>query len=373
MAGIYIHIPFCSKRCNYCDFHFSTSLKLKSEIIESIQKEITLKKDFFGAQNSEIQTIYFGGGTPSILFPEELEAIINTLKLNFEINKNIEITLEANPENIDEFNLESWYKLGINRLSLGIQSFNNDILSLMNRSHNGFKAIESLKLIEQSPIDNYNFDLIFGSSLHNMDILKHDIETLLAYSPNHISTYGLTIEEGTAFHNWVTEKKMPDIDQEKASEQYTFIMETLRQHGYDHYEISNFALPKHESKHNTSYWNNKKFLGLGPSAHSYDGKHRYENIRNNSQYIQAINKNTQHYTIETLTTEQQYNEYIMTQLRKKGGINIKEVTSLFPKFWNLKKANKFKEEGLLQIEDNQIYLTDEGKLFADSICLELFN
>lgn len=372
MAGIYIHIPFCKKACHYCDFHFSTNLNLKEDLIQGILKEIELRKDFF-TSGITVETIYLGGGTPSILRPRELELILSAVHNTFNITQ-AEVTIETNPDDITTSNLEAWHQLGINRISLGIQTFHDETLVFMNRNHTSQKAIEAISLIKKSAFSNLSLDLIFGTHGTSMEIFLSDLTRFIEIRPEHISAYCLTIEEETTFGKWFKQNKLPEVDQELTSRQYLAILDQLARAGYMQYEISNFALPGYESKHNSSYWQDKHFLGLGPSAHSYDRQYRYENIKPNATYIKKINQGSDYYTAEFIRPETHFNETILTQLRKNVGLNLQDIKTRFPNFWNTDtqhKLEKHLKDNLVFMDNEFVKLTRNGKLYADSICEDL--
>lgn len=373
MAGIYIHIPFCKQACHYCDFHFSTSFKYKDELISAICKEIEIRNTFFSPEDL-IETIYFGGGTPSVLEAIDFENILRSLQQNFPLD-NPEITIEANPDDITPQKLDEWKALGINRLSIGVQSFEDKALTFMNRCHSSSEAFKAIDLALTKGFDHLNLDLIFGIQVLNQQEFEQDINHFIDIKPSHISAYCLTIEEDTVFGRQVQKGILKDVSEEGSSKQYLFVSDRLQEAGYNHYEISNYSLPNHESKHNTSYWKGKKYLGLGPSAHSFNEKKRFFNVSNNAKYIQAINTNGDAYDSELLTLENQINEYILTRLRTAKGIDLEEYRSLFgmDKKTNLiLKARELTQNDFVNLHENHISLTRKGKLLADSICESLF-
>ncbi len=371
MAGIYIHIPFCKKACHYCNFHFSTSKKSIPQLINAIAREAEIQKRFI---NETIETIYFGGGTPSILETKEIDKILSAIHKNYSVAPNAEITLEANPDDVSEKNLLAWKSIGINRISLGIQSFVEEELVWMNRSHNASQALKSVELIQEY-FNNYSVDLIFGSPILTKELWIKNIHQALTFQPPHLSCYALTIEEKTVFGNWLVNKKMDAINQEQQAEQFEILMHELESHGYHHYEISNYAKPGFESKHNSSYWQGKTYLGLGPSAHSYNGKSRFWNVANNAMYISGIENTTCITEVENLSLEQQFNEYVMISLRTSTGINEDFVK----KNWNDKtyqhlqfKIQKWLKTNHLKRNTHYLTLTKKGKLFADGIAADFF-
>ncbi|TAE01440.1 MAG: radical SAM family heme chaperone HemW, partial [Bacteroidetes bacterium] len=289
MPTIYVHIPFCRKACYYCDFHFSTNFTQKTAMINAINKEIVLQKDYFSEKNS-ISSIYFGGGTPSVLSQTELESVLKNIYNNFEVDPQAEITLEANPDDLNKNKLKELKSLGINRLSIGVQSFDEAFLKYMNRSHNAKQSLECLENAQKIGFDNLSFDLIYGVPAQNHDFWKKDLQMASQIGAKHISAYCLTIEEKTVFGKWLKNKKINEINDDFANDQFDMLVENLENKGYQHYEISNFAMPNHYSKHNTNYWKKGSYLGIGASAHSYNQQNRQFNISNNSLYIKQIEK-----------------------------------------------------------------------------------
>src|SRR5215204_2169964 len=368
MAGIYIHIPFCRQACHYCNFHFSTSLRYKNELLHSLLKETELQKHYL--ENEAVETIYFGGGTPSLLQIEDLRLQIEKLYQNFNISPNAEITLEANPDDITEEKLIGWREIGINRLSIGVQSFFEEDLVWMNRAHNAEQAVGSLQLAIQH-FNNISMDLIYGHPLLSNEKWKQNVEKVIALNIPHISCYALTVEPKTPLSKMNKEKKKEDIHQEKQAEQFLLLMQWLEDAGYEHYEISNFAKHGFRSRHNSSYWQGKNYLGIGPSAHSFNGKSRQWNISNNNIYIESLEKNHIPFEKEILTQSQKANEYIMTSLRTMEGLDINKIPeAMSHELWATSK--KFIQSGKLTLKENKLLLTKEGKLFADGIAADLF-
>ena len=365
MAGIYIHIPFCKQACNYCNFHFSTSLRYKNELVTALLKEIELQKSYLDGE--QLDTIYFGGGTPSLLSPENFMQIINRVKENHLIITDAEVTLEANPDDINEEILAGWGRSGINRLSIGIQSFFDEDLKWMNRAHNGQQATESLQSAIQQ-FNNITIDLIYGHPLLTDEKWRQNVQKVIDLKIPHISCYALTVEPKTPLSKQIKEKIKDDVEPEKQATQFLLLMDWLDAAGYEHYEISNFAKPGFRSRHNSSYWQQKKYLGLGPSAHSYDGTSRQWNISINNTYITALSKNEIPIEKEILTEVQKTNEYIMTSLRTIEGLDLNKVESLEFRI----KSKKLINDGKMIEQNNFLKLTREGKLFADGIAAELF-
>lgn len=372
MAGIYIHIPFCRQACHYCNFHFSTSLKLQNDFLAALLKEIVLQRSFLAGET--VETIYFGGGTPSLLSKEELLSILTALQQHFTIHPGAEITLEANPDDITEAALTGWQQAGISRLSIGIQSFFEEDLQWMNRAHTAQQAFDNLQLA-RSRFSNITIDLIYGTPGLTDDKWQQNVATALSLQIPHLSCYALTVEPKTALDAMIRAKKSPAVNSEDQARQFLLLMDWLKQAGYEHYEISNFALRGQRSRHNSSYWQGKKYLGLGPSAHSYDGKDRQWNIANNALYIQSLHNNTVPFEKEILTETQRLNEYIMTSLRTSEGISLQYVQQLSGETISrlIKESSRRYIDQALMIEENDHYkLTQEGKLFADGIAGDLF-
>ena len=337
-------------------------------MLEALLKETELQKDYLGKEG--VETIYFGGGTPSLLPIDDLRSQVNKIRQNFTVLPGPEITLEANPDDINEERLIGWKEIGINRLSIGVQSFFEEDLLWMNRAHNADQAIGSLQLAVKF-FDDITLDLIYGHPLLSNEKWKQNVEKVIALNIPHISCYALTVEPKTPLSKLIKEKKREDIQQEKQAEQFLLLMEWLENAGYEHYEISNFAKPGFRSRHNSSYWQGKKYLGLGPSAHSFNGKSRQWNISNNKTYIESLEKNEISFEMEILTLSQKTNEYIMTSLRTMEGLDISKIPEAMSN--ELESASrKFIESGKLTLKENKLLLTREGKLFADGIAADLF-
>lgn len=385
MAGIYIHIPFCKQACHYCNFHFSTSLSRKNELLAGLLKEIELRKQSTGNSDSDkeknylndekVETIYFGGGTPSLLHVDDCRLILEKIKDSFIIDQHAEITLETNPDDITSQNLSCWRDIGINRLSIGVQSFFEEDLIWMNRAHNAVQAHECIELALNTGFTNISIDLIYGMPGQTDEKWQSNVERSIAYHIPHLSCYALTVEPKTALHKFIELKKVADINQDTQVNQFLLLMKWMEATGYEHYEISNFAKPGHRSRHNSSYWQGTKYLGIGPSAHSFNGTSRQWNVSNNSMYINAINKNILPYEVETLTPMQQMNEYIMTSLRTTEGLNLSYMENKWGKDATAtiqKEGSKFIRSGKIKVENNMLKLTREGKLLADGIASEFF-
>ena len=371
-AGIYIHIPFCKQACHYCDFHFSTSLKKKDEMILALAKEIEMRKSEF--QNEIVETIYFGGGTPSILPISDLKFLIDEVYRNYKVAENPEITVEANPDDLSEERIIQLSKNKVNRLSIGIQSFFEDDLKLMNRAHNSEEAQKCLEIATQY-FDNISLDLIYGIPGSSNEKWKQNIEKALSFGIPHISSYALTVEPKTALDKFIQKGIIKAPDDEVAQEQFHILVATLKENGFIHYELSNFSKPDYFSKNNSSYWLGKKYIGIGPSAHSYDGKNRGWNISNNGLYIKSIQANEIPIETENLTETDRYNEYIMTGLRTIWGVSLARIEQEFgEKFLTYlnNQSVKFIADDLLSLSDGILTTTKKGKFLTDGIASDLF-
>ena len=372
MAGIYIHIPFCKQACHYCDFHFSTSLKKKDPLLKALVKEIILRKDELNGE--VVETIYFGGGTPSMLSQSELDHIIDAVYDYHHVIDDPEITLEANPDDLDPKTIKELANSKINRLSIGIQSFFEEDLKLMNRAHNAHEAVECLSLASTF-FDNISVDLIYGIPGLTDEKWKENIHTALRFNIPHISSYALTVEPKTALEALIKKGKIQDTDDAQAETQFHILIDTLETYGFDHYELSNFGKKGFYSKNNTAYWQGKSYLGIGPSAHSFDGKKRGWNVRNNSKYINALEENKLPIERETLSTTDRYNEYIMTGLRTIWGVSLEKVKNDFGEIYLtylLAQSSKYLIQELLYIEDEKLKTTKKGKFLSDGIASDLF-
>lgn len=380
MSGIYIHIPFCKQACHYCDFHFSTSMKKKDEMILALAKEIALRKN--EAEFDTIETIYFGGGTPSTLTIEDLQVLIDEVYANYKVVDNPEITLEANPDDLTsdlsyqerKNRFEELKAIGINRLSIGIQSFFEDDLKMMNRAHN---ANEAKKCLEEATtyFDNISLDLIYGIPGMSNEKWIQNIETALSFDIPHISSYALTVEPKTALHSLIQKGIIAPPEDEVAQEHFEILVEKLEEAGFIHYELSNFGKENYFSKNNSSYWLGKKYLGIGPSAHNYDGKIRGWNVSNNALYLKAIQEGKLPLETETLSTTDRYNEYVMTGLRTIWGISLERIKTEFGQnyldYLN-QQAAKYIEDHLLFVDENILRTTRKGKFLSDGIASDLF-
>lgn len=379
MSGIYIHIPFCKQACHYCDFHFSTSMKKKEEMVMAIAKELQMRKSEFelldGARSdSKIETIYFGGGTPSVLTSEEINFLIAAVYSNYSVIENPEITLEANPDDLSSERIIELSKSKINRLSIGIQSFFEDDLQLMNRAHNSAEAKKCLEEATQY-FDNISLDLIYGIPGMSNEKWKQNIETALSMGIPHISSYALTVEPKTALNKLIQTGKIAAPKDEVAQEHFAVLVEMLEANDFIHYELSNFGKANYFSKNNSAYWLGKKYLGIGPSAHSYDGISRSWNVSNNALYLKSIQENKLPNEIEILSITDRYNEYIMTGLRTIWGVSLDRIeTEYGMEYLNYlnKQVRKFLEDDLVFIENKIVKPTAKGKFLSDGIASDLF-
>ncbi|WP_028788156.1 radical SAM family heme chaperone HemW [Terrimonas ferruginea] len=371
MAGIYLHIPFCKQACHYCNFHFSTSLHYKPELVAALQEEARLAAEQFPFPPGEaVHTIYFGGGTPSLLTLAELTQLLTAVRGHFNVDPDAEITLEVNPDDISEERLKEWRDAGINRLSIGVQSFFEEELRWMNRAHTAKQALEQVKKAREY-FNNITIDLIYGGPGLSDEQWHQDLEQAKALNIPHLSCYALTVEPQTPLNKMIRAGKVPDVDPDKQSRHFLYLMQWAKENGYEHYEISNFARPGYRSRHNSAYWQGKSYIGLGPSAHSFDGKSRWWNIANNQAYIRSLQEGLIPFEKEELTGVQQLNERIMIALRTADGLDLSHIPSL-EKTQLLKAAQRHIDAGHLVAQENKLRLTDEGRLLADGIAADLF-
>jgi oxygen-independent coproporphyrinogen III oxidase len=374
LAGIYIHIPFCRKACHYCNFHFSTSLRYKSEMLNAISKELILQKNYL--KGADIETIYLGGGTPSVLTVNELDILFKTINQNFNLKENLEITLEANPDDLNSDYLSDLKKhTPVNRLSIGIQSFSEDDLLWMNRAHNAIEARACIEYAQDAGFDNMTIDLIYGSPTTSDEQWYKNLKIAFDYDIPHLSCYALTVEEGTALDNHIKKGKSKKVDEDKAANHFEVLMSEMKRYGYEHYEISNFAQPDQFARHNSNYWLGVPYLGIGPSAHSFDGKNRQWNVANNAQYLKSLDAEKVPFTLEELTQTQRYNEYVLTTLRTKWGCDPSVIGAKFGKdylkYFN-KKVLQFVQNETVTTDGKKYVLSNQGRLLADRITMELF-
>jgi len=372
MAGIYFHIPFCKQACHYCDFHFSTNLKKKDEMLKALQQETVMRRSEYKGQ--ALSTIYFGGGTPSVLEAEEIDLLVQTVYDHYNVEKDPEITLEANPDDLTSEKLQALSKSGINRLSIGIQSFFDEDLKFMNRAHNAEQAKTSL-LEARDLFENISIDLIYGVPISNNERWEQNIETALSFKVPHISSYALTVEPGTALNKFIEKGIVPDVDDDQAEEQFQMLISKLEAAGYVHYELSNFGKPGYFSRNNTAYWQGETYMGIGPSAHSFNGKQRSWYISNNPLYIKALSQNELASEIEDLSKRDRYNEYIMTGLRTMWGVSLERVREDFgPHFqeYLLQQAERHLADRYLFLDGDTLLVTRKGKFLSDGLAADLF-
>lgn len=369
---LYFHIPFCKKACHYCDFHFSTNLSTKEEIIDSVCLEIEQRKDYLEDKN--LQTIYFGGGTPSLLNEEDFNKIFNSIESNFILDNCTEITLEANPEDITERNLKVWKDYGINRLSVGVQSFDNTVLKFLNREHDGNTLFHALEKAREMGFDSFSLDIIYGIPGRDNNLLIEDVNKIVGLNSNHISAYCLSIEPKTYFGNLLSKGQFKEASDSFSSDQFLILKEMLANDNFEHYEVSNFAKNKKYSVHNSAYWEGKSYLGIGPAAHSFNRISRQFNVANNAKYINALRNGTSYFEQELLTNRDKANEYIMTSLRTKWGLDLNKLKNFglpMPEEINSIIEN-YQGQGKLQRINEKVILKEDGFLWADKIASELF-
>lgn len=373
MPGIYLHIPFCKQACHYCDFHFSTTMTGRARLLEAMEKEIALRKDYLGT--NELTSVYLGGGTPSILTKEELDSIFNAISAHFIIAPGAEITLEANPDDLDEKKLRELDESPVNRLSIGIQSFSEEDLRFMNRAHNVEQALSCVKKAQQLGMENISIDLIYGTPTMNDEQWEKNLAAAISLNVPHISAYCLTVEPRTALADFIKKGKSKPVDEETSSRQFLTLIDTLEKNGFVQYEISNFGKPGYFAVHNSSYWLGDRYLGIGPSAHSFDGSSRQWNIANNIKYTSGVFEGKPLTEKESLSKTQRYNERIMTSLRTIWGIDMNTIAKDFgPVIHNQLEASlaPLEEHELLIRRKNKVHLTTAGKLLADKIASDLF-
>ena len=372
MAGIYIHIPFCKTRCSYCDFYSSIDISFKKKLIDCLCKELVSEKKYIN--DNDIETIYFGGGTPSLLEKKDFEAIFNTIKSNYNINTCNEITLEANPDDLSLDYILMLKQFPFNRISIGVQSFINNELKLINRRHTAEDAIAAIHLCQDNGFENISIDLIYGYPSQTINNLSTSIDKTLKIKPKHISAYHLSYEKGSVLYQQLQRKEIHPIDEETSNEMFNLLVTKLKKYDFVQYEISNFSQKGYESKHNTSYWSGKQYLGIGPSAHSYNGTSRKWNIASINDYIKGIEKNACVYELEELTLNDRYNDYIITSLRTLKGASLKEIKTVFgDKLLDncLLLADKHINNSVLEIQNNYLKFTSTGILLSDGIIADL--
>jgi oxygen-independent coproporphyrinogen-3 oxidase len=373
MAGIYLHIPFCTQACYYCDFHFSTNTSTKSDLVLAMGEELKLQTDYL--ESESVNTIYFGGGTPSLLNRKELAYLLNLIHKIHDVHVNAEITLECNPDDLTDEKLADLKAAGVNRLSIGIQSFNDSMLKYLNRLHSADTAVSSFRRAREAGFANISIDLIYAIPGLSTPQWKNELATAVDLAPEHISAYTLTIEKKTAFGSWLAHGKIKPVDEALAAEQFEVLMSELTAAGFEHYEISNFAKPSFVSRHNSSYWGGETYLGIGPSAHSFNTRSRQYNVSNNLRYVRSIKAGTIPFETEVLRNEDRINEYILTTLRTSAGCNVEKLKNDFG-YDLLKDHDRYlqqlKDHQLIQIQDHYLTLTKPGKLLADKISSDLF-
>ncbi|MBK9936063.1 MAG: radical SAM family heme chaperone HemW [Cytophagaceae bacterium] len=375
---LYLHIPFCRQACYYCDFHFSTNLQLKDKLIDAICEEIIVQKDFL--RNKKLQTVYFGAGTPSFLENKDLDKIFETISKNFDLTEVEEITLETNPEDVQIDKIKHWKTLGINRLSLGIQTFDDRILGYFNRNHKAEISIKALDLLLGAEYSNLTVDLIYAHNVLELNekesnlILFKDLEIISGFNLPHISAYNLTLEKDTVFGKWLKQKKMKAISEEHAATQYEILVNFLSDKKYIQYEVSNFGFEGKFAIHNSAYWKDEEYLGIGPSAHSYDCKNRMSNVANNPKYIKAIESGLVPSIVEELSNSDRINDYLLTGLRTIWGVDLKKISQMageIPQtFWD--NISLLKNKNWIAQEAETISITSEGRIFSDRIASDLF-
>ena len=371
MSGCYIHIPFCAQKCSYCDFHFSTNHAHKGKMVDALCKEIIIRsKDW---TNEPIETIYFGGGTPSVLTAEQIRQLVEQVKSNYQVEDSVEITLECNPDDCSLENLNKWKELGVSRLSIGIQSFRDEQLLWMNRSHQSADSLAAVKNAKEVGFNELSLDLMYGLPDMTPEEWIEQLHQIIELNPEHISAYCLTVEQRTALYKLVKDGKLAVSSNEQQSEQFELLVETLKNAGYEQYEISNFARNEHYSKHNTSYWKGSKYVGIGPSAHGYNGNERYWNQANNTFYLKELENDRLPETIEILSPFDRFNETLMIGLRTKWGVSKQQLfENVSPDEEWFQTVQSYEAENLLIQTEEQLVLTPAGRLLADRIASDLF-
>ncbi|MBK9190818.1 MAG: radical SAM family heme chaperone HemW [Crocinitomicaceae bacterium] len=372
MAGIYIHIPYCKVKCHYCDFHFSTQTDSVSEMIRAICSEIEIRKSYL--QSQKIETIYFGGGTPGFIPEKFLKEILDKIYNSFAVDADAEITVECNPDDITEDRVKAFAEMGVNRFSLGVQSFDNDVLKFMNRAHDADQIYHAVEIAKKADFQNITLDLIYGIPEKDLNYWKRQLNEFYNLELPHLSSYSLTIEPKTFFGAQQKTGKLFSKADELVLKEFQFLMDSSRDNGFEQYEISNFAKPGYISRHNSSYWLGKHYLGIGPSAHSYNGSDRGWNVSNNAVYIRSIKEHSEFHTREKLTTENKCNDYLLTRLRTKWGIDLDDLNFIEEKRQNIlkRKTENYCREGLLINSGTALVLSDIGKYQADGIAADLF-
>ena len=384
MSGIYLHIPFCKSKCAYCNFFSLVTEKKMDDYVSALKKEIINRKSYLG--DDVVKTIYFGGGTPSLLPIKYVEEILDLLHENYNIISNPEVTLEINPDTIDKDKMMSLKRLGVNRMSVGIQSFNDDDLRYLGRRHDSRHALQVLDDLSSVGFDRITLDLIYGMPTLTEEKWNHNLDIFFSTGISHLSAYALTVEPKTILGQKIEKEELQEVSEEETIRHYNILVERTKENGFEHYEISNFAKEGCRSQHNSIYWQDVKYLGLGPSAHSYDGDSRQWNVSNLTKYIQFVNADIdtdtdadtdmgRYYEREILSKEDKFNEYVMTSLRTSWGCNVDKIEHDYGKSYArhfLKNVKKYLDSGIMLMKNNNFILTDEGMLFADGIAAELF-
>ncbi len=373
MAGIYIHIPFCKQACHYCDFHFSTSLKLKEPLLIALERELIARKDEL--QLEKIQTIYFGGGTPSILQVDEIKKLLEVIFLNYNVDNTAEITLEANPDDLTKAKIKEFAKTEINRFSIGVQSFFEDDLQYMNRAHTASEAESSIKASQDAGFENLSVDLIYGTPTLNDENWTVNLGKIIGYEVPHLSCYALTVEDKTPLSSLIKKQKLVAVDEAKTADQFFLMLEILRHQEFEQYEISNFAKVGFRSKHNSSYWSGESYLGFGPGAHSFNGRDvRRWNISNNAVYIRNLSEGNNYFETETLTLRDRFNEMVMTQIRLINGVSFLQLQEVFGSDYLNHILDRLENWNPIHYlaNDQFLRLTDQGKIMSDQLASDLF-
>jgi oxygen-independent coproporphyrinogen-3 oxidase len=373
MSGIYIHIPFCRQACHYCDFHFSTNTSKRTELLKAIGNELTIQRPYLAEET--VNTLYFGGGTPSMLLSEEVNNILHIIFENFNVAPSAEITLEENPDDLTSAKLDAFKRIGINRLSIGIQSFDDAVLKFMNRAHDSKLAFSSFNDARDAGFENISIDLMYALPGQELQDWKKNVDHALSLNPDHISAYSLTIEEKTVFGKWAASNKINIRSDDAAAQDLLLLIDALEGSGFEHYEVSNFSRPGYMSKHNSSYWKGEKYLGVGPSAHSFNGVSRQYNVSNNHLYCNALKSGQIPANIETLSREDKINDWLLTTLRTSWGTDLKKLSNdhqydLLTMHGNY--VQKLIENGFALLTNETLILTKSGRLLADKIASDLF-
>ncbi|MFB2118328.1 radical SAM family heme chaperone HemW [Parapedobacter sp. 2B3] len=375
MAGVYFHVPFCKQACHYCDFHFSTSLRQRDDMVAALCREVALQSRYLAGEEAIIETIYFGGGTPSLLATGEINQLVSAVASHFDIHPHAEVTIEANPDDLSNAYVHALRATPVNRFSIGIQSFFEEDLRWMNRAHNAVEAHGAIKRVQDAGFNRITADLIYGYPLLTDAKWQSNITRLVEMGVPHISAYGMTVEPRTALAASIRKGKQWPMDEEQAARQFGELMDALAAAGFTHYEISNFARPGNEARHNSNYWKGVPYIGIGPSAHSFNGHSRQWNVPNNARYIKAIQADSLPCEKEALSTADKLNEYIMTALRTIWGLDLDVVESRFGDSYRQAlhiALQRFKSSGDIALIGAVATLTRKGKLFADHIAAELF-